>query len=57
MVVEDSNGCSLNCDDRENLGDIQSGQKVDYTLSCNLPKKQDVKVVLSPAGGIIITKC
>ncbi len=57
MAVEDSNGCSLNCDDRENLGKLQPGQKVDYTLSCTLPKKQDVTVVLGPAGGIIVTKC
>ena len=57
MVIQDSDGCSLDCSDRENLGEISSGQKVDYTLSCTLPKKQNVKVTLSPAGGIIVTKC
>lgn len=57
MVVQDSEGCSLDCSDRENLGEISSGQRVDYTLSCSLPKKQDVKIVLSPAGGILVSSC
>ena len=57
MVVLDSNECLMNCSDEANIGNINPGQKIDYTLSCIVPQKQNVKIILLPQGGFWISKC